>query len=98
MFEYVSARWATRVTMLRLNYAVELRYGVLVDIAQAVFERHPIDLRMGYVNVIWQGDANSVCLRSLAHCQSPPFVLNFPGPEVLSVPHVAEHLARSVDS
>jgi nucleoside-diphosphate-sugar epimerase len=94
MFEYASSRWETPVTILRLNYAVELRYGVLVDIAQAVFERRPIDLRMGYVNVIWQRDANSVCLRSLAHCQSPPFILNVAGPETLSVRHVAKEFGR----
>ena len=94
MFEYGSHRWATRVAILRLNYAVELRYGVLVDIAQAVFERRPIDLRMGYVNVIWQGDANSICLRSLAHCQSPPFVLNVTGPETLSVRQLAAQFGQ----
>jgi dTDP-4-dehydrorhamnose reductase len=94
MFEYASARWETPVTILRLNYAVELRYGVLVDIAQAVYERRPVHLRMAYVNVIWQGDANSVCLRSLAHCQSPPFILNITGPETLSVRHVAEEFGR----
>jgi nucleoside-diphosphate-sugar epimerase len=90
MFEYGSHHWGTPVTILRLNYAVELRYGVLADIGQAVFERRPIDLRMGFVNVIWQGDANSICLRSLAHCQSPPLVLNVTGPETLSVRDIAE--------
>ncbi len=94
MFEYGSHRWGTPVTILRLNYAVELRYGVLADIGQAVFERRPIDLRMGFVNVIWQGDANSVCLRSLAHCQSPPLILNVTGTETLSVRHVAEEFGR----
>jgi nucleoside-diphosphate-sugar epimerase len=94
MFEYGSHRWGTPVTILRLNYAVELRYGVLADIGQTVFERRPLDLRMGFVNVIWQGDANSVCLRSLAHCQSPPLILNVTGPETLSVRHVAEEFGR----
>jgi nucleoside-diphosphate-sugar epimerase len=94
IFEYGSHRWGTPVTILRLNYAVELRYGVLADIGQAVFERRPIDLRMGFVNVIWQGDANSVCLRSLTHCQSPPLVLNVTGPETLSVRHIAEDFGR----
>jgi len=94
MFEYGSNRWGTPVTILRLNYAVELRYGVLADIGQAVFEHRPIDLRMGFVNVIWQGGANSVCLRSFAHCQSPPLVLNVTGPEILSVRHVAEEFGR----
>ena len=90
MFEYGSNQWGTPVVLLRLNYAVELRYGVLVDIALRVFNRQPVDLQMGYVNVIWQRDANSQCLRSFAHCQSPPLVLNITGPETLSVRHIAE--------
>jgi nucleoside-diphosphate-sugar epimerase len=94
MFEYGSHRWGTPVTILRLNYAVELRYGVLVDIAQAVLERRPVDLRMGFVNVIWQRDANSYCLRSVAHSQSPPFILNISGPETLSVREIAETFGR----
>src|SRR4029077_19047475 len=76
MFEYGSAQWGTRVTILRLNYAVELRYGVLLDIGLAVFQPRPVDLRMPCVNVIWQGEANSWCLRSFAYCQSPPTILN----------------------
>jgi nucleoside-diphosphate-sugar epimerase len=94
MFEYGSHKWGTPVTILRLNYAVELRYGVLADIGQAVFERRPIDLRMGFVNVIWQGDANSVCLRSFAHCQAPPLILNLTGPETVGVRHVAGEFGR----
>jgi hypothetical protein len=94
MFEYGSERWGTRVTLLRLNYAVELRYGVLVDIALAVWEHRPIDLSMGFVNVIWQCDANSYCLRSFPYCQSPPFVLNITGPEILSVRKTAEEFGR----
>jgi nucleoside-diphosphate-sugar epimerase len=90
MFEYGSHRWGTPVTILRLNYAVELRYGVLVDIALAVFEQRPIDLRMGHVNVIWQRDANSYCLRSFACCQAPPCVLNVTGPGTLSVRAIAQ--------
>ncbi|HJX01079.1 MAG TPA: NAD-dependent epimerase/dehydratase family protein [Terriglobales bacterium] len=90
MFEYGSSTWRTPVVILRLNYAVELRYGVLVDIALNVFHRRPVDLRTGCVNVIWQRDANSVCLRSLAHCQSPPLILNLTGPETLSVRWIAQ--------
>jgi len=97
MFEYGSMRWGTRVVILRLNYAVELRYGVLVDIGQAVFERRPIDLCMPRVNVIWQRDANSWCLRSLAHCQSPPLVLNITGPETLSVRELALEFGHHFD-
>jgi len=94
MFEYGSYRWGTPVAILRLNYAVELRYGVLADIGKAVFERRPIDLRMGFVNVIWQGDANSICLRAFAHCQSPPLILNVTGPETLSVRDIAEEFGK----
>ncbi len=94
MFEYGSSRWGTPVAILRLNYAVEPRYGVLVDIARAVFERRPIDLRMGFVNVIWQGDANSTCLRCFTHCASPPFVVNVTGPEILSVRKIAEEFGK----
>jgi len=94
MFEYGSARWKTKAALLRLNYAVDLRYGVLVDIAAAVFEERPIDLRMGTVNVIWQGDANSMCLQSFAHCESPPRVLNITGPEKLSVREIAREFGR----
>ena len=89
MFEYGSAKWGTPVTILRLNYAIDLRYGVLVDIGRAVYERRPIDVRMPLVNVIWQGDANSWCLRSFPFCQSPPFILNITGPETLSVRDIA---------
>ena len=94
LFESGSMRWGTRVALLRLNYAVELRYGVLVDIGRAVFERHPISLRMPYVNVIWQRDANSWCLRSFPYCESPPFVLNITGPETVSVREVALEFGR----
>jgi nucleoside-diphosphate-sugar epimerase len=94
MFEYGSMQWGTPVVILRLNYAVELRYGVLVDIGRSVFERRPIDLCMPYVNVIWQRDANAWCLRSFAHCSSPPTVLNITGPETLSVRELALDFGR----
>jgi nucleoside-diphosphate-sugar epimerase len=94
MLEYGSSRYGTRVAILRLNYAVELRYGVLVDIGRAVYERRPVLLSMPHFNVIWQGDANSWCLRSFAHCQSPPFVLNITGPETLSVRDIATEFGK----
>jgi nucleoside-diphosphate-sugar epimerase len=94
IFEHASYRWGTRVTLLRLNYAIDLRYGVLVDIARTVFEQRPVDLRMPLVNIIWQGDANSVCMRSISHCASPPFVLNLTGPETLSTRWIAEQFAE----
>lgn len=94
MFEYFSARHGIPTVLLRLNYAVELRYGVLVDVGLAVFERRPIDLTMGAANVIWQGDANSVCLRSFPLCSSPATVLNLTGPETLSIRAVAERFGE----
>ena len=94
MFEYAADAYGTPSVILRLNYACELRYGVLLDIGMRVFERQPVDLRMGLVNVIWQGDANSICLRSFEHCQSPPLTLNLTGPETLSVKWIAEEFGR----
>jgi len=94
LFEYFSARYGTQVTLLRLNYAIDLRYGVLLDIGQKVFEGRPVNLAMGMVNVIWQGDANSVCLRAFRLCQSPPAVLNLTGPETLSVRALAQRFGE----
>ena len=89
LFEYFSNKNGTRVLLFRLNYAIDLRYGVLLDIGQKVFSGEPIDLTTGFVNVIWQGDANSYCLRSLALCDSPARILNVTGLKALSVREVA---------
>jgi nucleoside-diphosphate-sugar epimerase len=94
MFEYFSSRYGTRVTLLRLNYAIDLRYGVLLDIGTKVYEGRHVNLAMGLVNVIWQGDANSVTLRALGLCSSPPTVLNLTGPETLSVRAVASRFGK----
>jgi nucleoside-diphosphate-sugar epimerase len=94
MFSHFSKLYGTPVAILRLNYAVEMRYGVLLDVGTKVFERKPVDLRMGNANVIWQGDANSVCLRSFPLCQSPPFVVNLTGPETVSVRRVAARFGQ----
>ncbi|MBP7933984.1 MAG: NAD(P)-dependent oxidoreductase [Phycisphaerae bacterium] len=90
MFQYFSARNKTPVALVRLNYAVDLRYGVLVDVARKVHDGEPVSLAMGYANVIWQGDANAAILRCLRHCTSPPFILNLTGLEILSIREVAE--------
>jgi nucleoside-diphosphate-sugar epimerase len=94
MLEYFSNRYATPGRIVRLNYAIDLRYGVLLDIGRKVFERRAVDLAMSAVNVIWQGDANSVCLRALGVCQSPPLVLNLTGPETLSIRWIAERFGE----
>jgi len=92
MFHYFSEHYGTPVTLIRLNYANELRYGVLVDLAVAIRDETPIDLEMGHVNVIWQGDANEVTLRAFGLASSPPTVLNLTGPETASVRRLAERL------
>ncbi|HTU89770.1 MAG TPA: NAD-dependent epimerase/dehydratase family protein [Gemmataceae bacterium] len=94
LFDFFSRRLDIPVALLRLNYATELRYGVLVDVAQHVRARQPIDLSMGYVNAIWQGDANAMALQALARAASPPCVLNIAGPELLSVRQVAEQFGQ----
>jgi len=94
IFEYFSGLYGTRVTLVRLNYAIDVRYGVLLDIGQKVFSRQPVSVAMGAVNAIWQGDANSVVLRSLALASSPPFVLNLTGPGVLRVRDLAERFGK----
>jgi nucleoside-diphosphate-sugar epimerase len=91
---FFSTTQQTPTAILRLNYAVELRYGVLRDLADRIWHREPIDLTMGYVNVIWQRDANSVALRALAHCTVPPLVLNLTGTEKLSVRELAFGLGK----
>jgi nucleoside-diphosphate-sugar epimerase len=89
MYEYGSLKYGTQVVLIRLNYSVEMRYGVLVDIAVKVKNNIPVDLTMGYFNVIWQGDLNDFVLRSLGQTRNPAKILNITGPEILSVREVA---------
>ncbi len=93
VFEYYSRRYDTWCLFFRLNYAVDLRYGVLVDIARNVHAGRPVTLTVPAFNVIWQRDANSYALRSLEFCETPPGILNATGPETLSVRAVAEWFA-----
>jgi uncharacterized protein YbjT (DUF2867 family) len=93
VLEHVSRTAGARIAIVRLNYAVDLRYGVLVDIAHRLIAGEAVPLGMGYVNVIWQGDANAQAIRCLGLAASPPFVVNVTGPERLSVRDAASRLA-----
>ena len=93
VFEYYSRAHGLRCLLFRLNYAVDLRYGVLVDIARKVHAGEPVELTVPAFNVIWQRDANSQALRSLEYCEAPPRILNVSGREILSVRATAEFFA-----
>jgi len=97
MFDHVSKVRGLKAVHIRLNYAVELRYGVIFDIASKVWNREPVDVTTGFANVIWQGDACSRVLRSLDVAASPPAILNVTGPETLSVRQTALELGKLLD-
>ena len=90
VLEFSSLRHGTRVAIVRLNYAIDLRYGVLADVAMRVWKGEPVSLEMGYVNVIWQGDANQIAIECLPQAATPPFVVNVTGTETLAVRDIAE--------
>jgi dTDP-4-dehydrorhamnose reductase len=94
IFEHFAKTTPTPVSIIRLNYATELRYGVLVDLARKVWDGREIDLSMGVFNAIWQTDANAMSLASLLHAGRPAFVLNVAGPEMLSVRRVCTQLGQ----
>jgi nucleoside-diphosphate-sugar epimerase len=94
VFAHFSQAAGTPVALIRLNYACELRYGVLVDVAQKVVAGEPVDVTMGYVNTIWQGDNNAMTLQAFGHAASPPLAVNVTGPETLSVRQVAEQMGE----
>ena len=96
MFQYFSARFATPVVLVRLNYANEPRYGVVVDLTRRILAGEAIDLSMGYVNLIWQGDANDYIARAITLASEPPRVLNVAGPEAVPVRRLAERIGEIV--
>jgi hypothetical protein len=89
MFEYFSKKFATPGRLFRLNYAIDMRYGVLHDIASKVWQGQPIDVTLGHVNFIWQGDAAAQALRCLIHCETPTTPVNVSGHDILAVRDLA---------
>lgn len=94
---FATDRTGSSLVHLRLNYAIDLRYGVLLDVARRVLEGRPIDLTIGYVNVIWQGDACATALRLLEHAARPPLAVNVTGPERVSIRDLAERFGALLD-
>ncbi len=94
LFQYYSLKNNTPILIYRLNYANDVTYGVLLEIARSVKEKRALDLSMGHVNVIWQGDANEMALRALRYCSVPSKVLNIAGPETISVRWLAKEFGK----
>lgn len=94
IFQYFANLNNTPMVIYRLNFAVDVTYGVLVEIGSAVKEHREIDLSMGHFNVIWQGDANEIAIRALHHCDNPAKILNVTGPETVAVRWCAEEFGR----
>jgi len=92
VFTHFGKQFDMPVAIIRLNYAIDLRYGVLHDVARRVLDGEPVDLATGHANVIWQGDANAHVLLALEHCEVPPAIFNVTGPETVSIRYAAEEL------
>lgn len=97
VFQHAAETRGTAVSVIRLNYAVDLRYGVIVDIAARILADEPVDVTTGAVNVVWQGYANEVALRTFNHASSDVFTVNLTGPETVSVRRLAADLAAALD-
>lgn len=94
VFQYFSTKYEIPTLIYRLNYAIDLRYGVLLEIARSVADHRPVDLTTGFVNVIWQGDANEIAIRALHHCEVPAKLLNVTGPETVAIKWLAEQFGH----
>jgi nucleoside-diphosphate-sugar epimerase len=96
-FEYAANKYGTKVLLYRLNYAADLRYGILCDIAEKLLARQPISIRIPCFNCIWQGNVNEIAIRGLLHCASPAAKLNVTGPELVYVKNTAERMAAALN-
>jgi nucleoside-diphosphate-sugar epimerase len=97
MFEYFSQLYNTPLTIVRLNYANEPRYGIIVDLTLKILNDEPIDLTMGAVNLIWQRDANDYIIRAMSLAKSPPAILNVTGPETVPIRQLAKEIGKELD-
>lgn len=97
MFQYFSQLYNTPVTIIRLNYSNEPRYGIIVDLTLKILNDEPIDLTMGAVNLIWQRDANDYIIRAISLAQSPPAVLNVTGPDTVPIRQLAEQIGKELN-
>ena len=98
IFEYFSQLHGTAMTIVRLNYANEPRYGIIVDVTRRILNDEPIDLTMGAVNLIWQRDANDYIIRSISLAKSPPAILNVTGPDTVLVRQLAEQIGQELNT
>ncbi|TSA53350.1 MAG: NAD(P)-dependent oxidoreductase, partial [Planctomycetaceae bacterium] len=96
MFEYFSQLYKTPVTLVRLNYANEPRYGIIVDLTVKILNDKPINLTMGAVNLIWQRDANDYIIRAISLAKSPPAVLNVTGPDTIPIRRLGEQIGKTL--
>lgn len=97
MFEYFSQLYNTAVTIVRLNYSNEPRYGIIVDLTLKILNDEPIDLTMGAVNLIWQRDANDYIIQAMSLAKSPPALLNVTGPDTIPIRQLAKQIGKELD-